>query len=290
MSKKEDKPSQIFFDYKNLIETLSRVEEAFAARRLKCHSGSALGSLFSSIRRIAKKSENLNERQWHKSFIKSTEAIRILNAVEAVLDDIGAQEAIHRITTSDMNLGTRQESNGKDALWELDLYRRFKLGGVPVCFEEPDLVVSLGESHGEYAIACKKIYSRAGAQESFKVGCNQLKTHEKPGVVAFNLDDILPKGPLFGFSSETELKERIDKFNTKFIRENERYFAHIASRGACDGVLVSTSFIAHVPDMDPPINMIRTSASWTSRKEPNVQNRFKAFIECHDRIYENARV
>jgi len=69
MSKKEDKPAQIFFNYKNLIETLSRVEEAFAARRLKCHSGSALGSLFSSIRRIAEKSENLNERQWHKSLL-----------------------------------------------------------------------------------------------------------------------------------------------------------------------------------------------------------------------------
>ncbi|WP_210642395.1 hypothetical protein [Pseudomonas sp. Tri1] len=290
MSKKEDKPAQIFFDYKNVIETLSRVEEAFAVRRLKCHSGSALGSLFSSIRRIAQKSENLNKRQWHISFIKSTEAIRILNAVEAVLDEIGAQEAIHRITTSDMNLGTRQESNGKDALWELDLYRRFKLGGVSVSFEEPDLVVSLGESYGEYAIACKKIYSRASVQESFKGGCNQLKTHGKPGVIAFNLDDVLPRGPLFEFSTATELKQRIDMFNTKFIRENERHFARIASRGACDGVLVSTSFIAHVPDMNPPVNVIRTSAAWTSRKEPNVQDRFNAFIECHDRIYENARV
>lgn len=284
MKKEKDTPTQISSDYDSVMETLSQVEVAFAKRGLKCHSGSALGSLFASIRRIVKNSAKLGEREWQDLFIKSTGAIRILKAVEAVLDDAGAKEAIHRITTSDMNLDTRKSSNGKDALWELDLYRRLKMGGIPIRVEEPDLVISLGENYGEYAIACKKIWSVRSLKVRLKQGSDQLKTHKKPGVIALNLDDILPKASFFAFPTEAELKQHIDEFNSRFVKENEHHFVSIMNRGGCDGVLVSTSLIAKVPDLNLPMNLVRSSASWTNRKEPNVQERFKAFVECHDRI------
>lgn len=286
MKNSGDMPVQISVNYDAVMKTLSRVEAALAERGLKCHSGSALGSLFASIRRLVNSSDKLDDKKWRATFLRATEAIRIVNAVEAVLDDAGAKEAIHRITNSNMNLGTRQESRGKDALWELDLYRRFKLGEIPVHFAEPDLVVSLGAKFGEYAVACKKVYSVDNAPKRVKEGCNQLKAHGRPGVIAFNLDDILPETSVLIVSTEVQLKQQLDEINKKFINDNERHFLSMGERGACDGVLVSTSVIADVSDMSPPVNVIRSSAAWTNRREPDVLGRFNAFIECHDRIFE----
>lgn len=284
MTKPGDKPVQMSLDYNAAMETVLRVEAALAERGLKCHSSSALGSLFAMVRRLVNRSKELDDKKWRTTFLRANEAVRIANAVEAALDDTGAKEAIHRVTASDMNLSNRQESRGKDALWELDLYRRFKLGEIPVHFAEPDLVISLGAKLGEYAIACKKVYSVDNVPKSFKEGCDQLKTHGRPGVIAFNLDDLSPETSALTIATEYELRQKLHEMNQKFIRDNERHFLSMVERGACDGVLVSTSVISDVSDMSPPVNVIRSSAAWTNRKEQEVQVRFNAFLECHDRV------
>jgi len=140
------------------LATIGRVEQTLANRGTPCHSGNALGSLFAKVRRLKNPSKPLNDEQWHAIFPQANEAIRIARAIEVALEDVGSREAIHRITRSDINLSKRKQSRGKDALWELDLYRRFKLGNVKVRFDEPDLVVSLGKEFGDYGISCKKIY------------------------------------------------------------------------------------------------------------------------------------
>lgn len=284
MNKLGENPVQINTDFKSALETVLRVETALTERGLKCHSSSALGSLFAMVRRLANGATKLNDKKWRITFLRANEAIRIANAVEAALDEAGAKEAIHRVTASDMNLATRQESSGKDALWELDLYRRFKLGKTPVHFAEPDLLVSLGVKLGEYAIACKKVYSIDNVQKSFKHGCTQLKTHGRPGVIAFNLDDLSPENSVLKFATERELRQRLDEMNHEFIRVNERHFSSMVKRGDCDGVLVSTSVISDVSDMNPPVTIIRSSAAWTNRKEKESLDRFKTFLECHDKI------
>ncbi|WP_300244744.1 hypothetical protein [Pseudomonas sp.] len=284
MKKNNDNAVQMIVNYDEAMETVLRVETALAEQGLKCHSSSALGSLFAMVRRLANKSKKLDDKKWRATFLRANEAIRIAKGVEAALNDPGAKEAIHRITSSDMSLSTRQESSGKDALWELELYRRFKLGKIPVYFAEPDLVVSLGSKLGEYAIACKKIYSLNNVQKSFKDGCDQLKTHGRPGVIAFNLDDLFPATCALVIATEHELKEKLDALNKKFIRDNERHFLSMVERGVCDGVLVSTSVTSDVSDMNPPVNVIRSSAAWTNRREQGALDRFNIFLECHDRV------
>lgn len=279
-----DSPVQIAQSLDAAMETIVRVEAALAARNLRCHSGSALGSLFATVRRLTNDSKPLTDKRWRATFLRANEAVRIARAVEAALDDDGAKEAIHRVLRSDMNLATRQESRGKDALWELDLYRRLKLGQSPVRFEEPDLVVSLGDELGDYAIACKKIYSEDGGENAFKLGCEQLGRHRKPGIVAFNLDDLIPEYEVWTAPTARELKQRLDQSNIAFVKAHQALFCAALQRGDCDGVLVSTSVISDVPDMTPPINITRATAVWKHGAGEEAQIRFNSFQTCLDRV------
>jgi len=279
-----DNPVQIALSLDAAMETIVRVEAALAEHYRKCHSGSALGSLFAKVRRLTNDSKSLTDERWQATFLRANEAVRIARAVEAALDDDGAKEAIHRILESDMNLATRQESLGKDALWELDLYRRLKLGEAPVRFAEPDLVVSLGAELGDYAIACKKIYSEEGGANAFEIGCKQLRRCGKPGIVAFNLDDLTPEHEIWTASTKCELKQRLDQANSDFIKTHEELFSAALQRGDCDGVLVSTSVISDVPDMTPSINVTRSTAVWNHGARKAAQIRFDAFHKCLDSV------
>jgi len=277
-----DTPTQTALSIDAAMKTIERVEAALAARNLKCHSGSALGSLFAAVRRLAKGSKQLKDERWRATFLRANEAIRIARAVEAALDDEGAKEAIHRVTDSNMNLATRQDSRGKDSLWELDLYRQLKLGGSSICFREPDLVVSLGDGLGDYAIACKKVYSIEGGIEAFKRGCDQLVKHGKPGIVAFNLDDLAPESEVWSAPKACEIKQRLEELNIAFIKTHKVNFSEAIKRGECDGVLVSTSVISDVPEMARPISVTWSTAVWNHGAVQDAQTRFAAFKECLD--------
>lgn len=281
---KNDSPVQFVQNLDAAVETIARVEAALAARNLTCHSGSALGSQFATVRRLAKNIDLLTDKLWRVTFLRANEAVRIAQAVEAALDDDGAKEAIHRVVRSDMKLGARRESRGKDALWELDLYRRLKLGQSPVRFEEPDLVVSLGNELGDYAIACKKIYSKGGGGNAFELACEQLGKHGKPGIVAFNLDDLTPEHEVWTASTTQELKIRLDELNEDFIRAHQTLFSAAQQRGDCDGVLVSTSVISEVPEMNLPIKLSRSTAMWKHGAGEDAQIRLNAFQTCLDKV------
>lgn len=283
-----DSPVQFAQSLDEAVETIARVEAALAARNLQCHSGSALGAQFATVRRLANNSKPLTDKQWLRMFLRAMEATRIAHAVEAALDDDGAKEAIHRVLRSDMQLRTRQASRGKDALWELDLYRRLKLGQSPVRFEEPDLVVSLGNELGDYAIACKKIYSKGGGENAFKLGCQQLGKHGKPGIVAFNLDDLTPEHEVWTAPTAHELEQRLYGVNHDFIMAHRALFQAAQQRGDCDGVLVSTTVLSNVPDMPLPISLTRSTAMWKHGAGEDAQIRLNAFHTCLDKALKLA--
>ena len=276
-------PRTITYSVDDVVATICRVEQVLADRGLRVHSGSSLGALLAKVRRLHKKAESLTNEQWRPLFLRANEGAWIARAIEAALDDPNAKEAIHRIVRSQMGLTTRQQSLGKDALWELDLYRRIKLGGTAVRFEEPDLLVSLGADLGDYAVACKKIYSAQVVPERLNEACDQIKEHGRPGIVAFNLDDLLPETDVWVEPDRASLKSRLDAWNSSFISENEKYFETAVKQGDCDGIVVFTSVISDVPDMSPRITISRTSSMWYKGATPIAKRRCQKFLESLDR-------
>lgn len=277
-------PRTITSSVDDVLATVWRVEQVLADRGLPVHSGSSLGALFAKVRRLQKKDKPLTDEQWRRIFLRANEAAWIARAIETALEDINAKEAINRIVRGQIGLSTRQKSLGKDALWELDLYRRIKLGGTAIRFQEPDLVVSLGADFGDYAVACKKIYSMQRVPERLEEACNQILTHGRPGIVAFNLDDLLPETAVWVELDRVALKSRFDAWNQLFVSANEKDFANAVKRGACDGVVVFTSVISDVPNMSPPITVARISAIWNKGASSVAKRRCQAFLECLDRV------
>lgn len=277
-----DKSALIKISFDEAIRTIVRVENALLERNLRCQPNSSFGSLFATVRRLVKDSEMLSDERWRETFLRANEAVRIANAIEEALHDAGAEEIIHRVTRSNMDLATRQQSQGKDALWELEIYRRLKLGGSSVSFCEPDLVVSLGDAFGDYAIACKKVYAENSVDNAFRFGCKQLAKHGRPGVVAINLDDLAPERKIWTSPTKCILQKRLDEMNSAFIKA---HFSAVSVREDCDGVLVATSIISDVPDMNPPINVTRSTAVWYCGKGEDAELRFNAFCKRLDGVF-----
>jgi len=231
---------------------------------MKCKPNSALGSLF-------QKAQVLNE-QWEAqtsgddilTLMQADEAVRIAQAVEAVLDEPEAKEAIRRITKSDMNLSTRQPSQGKDALWELDLYLFLRQRKVPVRLREPpDLAVTLPSLLGEYGLACKKVYSEDSVKKQLQKGCRQLHAMGAPGVVAFNLDDITPQRSILVRHSRVATNDFLYARNIAFIERHRFVLQEAVMSGSCDAILLATAAQADIEGMSPRFNRVTEFTLWT---------------------------
>lgn len=282
----KSRPRNISSSIDEALAIVLRVEKILSARGLTVNSSSCLGALFAKIRLLERKAESLKDDEWRKIFLKANEGVWIARAIEAALGEEPAstQELFHRIVRTQVSLSDRQQSLGKDALWELDLYRRIKLGGSPVRFAEPDLVVSLGANIGEYSVACKKIYSEQAAIKRFKDACSQIKTHGRPGIVAFNLDDLVPENQVWTEPDNAALKRRLDDMNRSLILPNMDVFTVALERGDCDGIVFFTSVVAEILGAAVPITVARASAIWNNGASSGAKSRGEAFLKCLDQV------
>lgn len=277
-------PQQVTYSDEEMLATVNRVEQALKERELPCHRGSLLEPWFTSVRRYADSESRSAELRRN-----AHEGGRIARSIEAALDEPGAKEAIKRVTRKGVNLSTREQSQGKDALWELDLFRRLKSGGTAVRIDEPDLVVTLEGGLGDYAVACKKIYSEENVEGRFRHGYRQIRRQHRPGVVAFNLDDLARPELVWKAPTKKDLWLQLVEVNTKFINENKKYFEKAVARGDCDGVLASTSVASETLDLPDQINFSWSTAMWYEGASSDAQRRFRAFVMLLDRAQRQLR-
>ena len=249
--------------YAQIAETVMRVQAAIEVRGFKCRPHSALGLLFRKALALNEQWEARTNGQDILTLIQADEAVRIAQAVEAVLHEPAAEDAIKRITKSDMNLSTRQLSQGKDALWELDLHLFLQNRKVPVRIQEPDLVVSLPDLLGDYGVACKKVYSENSVEKQLQKGCQQLCAMGVPGVVAFNLDDITPQRSILVQATRLAANDFLHGLNIAFMERHRRVLQKAVMSGSCDAILLATAAQADIAGMSPRFNRVAQFTLWT---------------------------
>ena len=250
--------------YAQVAATVQRVQAALEERGYRCRPGSALGSLFQKARLLNEQWEAQTAGQDIMTLMQADDAVRIAAAVEEVLDYAEAAEPIRRITKSDMHLMTRQPSQGKDALWELDLFAFLKRRGAPVRMQEPpDLAVTLQGALGEYGIACKKVYSEDSVEKQLQKGYRQLRAMGAPGVVAFNLDDIAPERAILVQPTREAANDQLHRLNIAFMGRHPQLFQDVVMSGRCDGILLATTAQADIEGMSPRFNRVTEVTLWT---------------------------
>lgn len=248
--------------YSEISERSRQLRQVLAERNVRFHRDSALGKLLRDAESLAREWEEGNRDQEFRRLVNAAHANRIAEAILAVRDDPDAQQCLARIAGNDVNLSGRAPSQGKDHLWEIDLLHALRRHGFTgKLVDPPDIVVDLSGS--PFPVACKKIYSEKGVEAQMRKGVKQLVGQGGGGLVALNIDDLVPDDTILSSWDRRAASDFLNKFNYDFVERHRLTLQRFVKDGRCDGILVSTSVLADLENSKPRFNLVTETMLWT---------------------------
>lgn len=263
--------------YREVASKAQLVREIFQRRDIKLRAGSALS-------RLLKQADVLTEA-WDQERVPDLKVLceaahvnRLADSITALPDEPGIQEALRRMAGSVMQPDERTFSQGKDALWEIALLADFRIAGLASRAAEPDIVVNFGS--GDYPVACKKIWSDSGVRNQIRAGAKQLRPFKNGGIIAFNLDELVPVGKILVDETAEGAMQLLNEFNHDFKERHFESFQRAISKGECDGFIFSTSAASILWKEAEPFNLITQKLLWNSLEAAQ-----HATLRFHDFAY-----
>jgi len=263
--------------YSEVAQLVDVAERAIRERGIRFTSQSVLHKLFSDARKL--------DREWRDSS-KSPDLVTGINAVYAekiarvvtdLIDAPGVEEALQRIAGSDVNLSHRLKSQGKDALWELSLLTTLLRKQISAeLVDPPDIVVELRT--GSYAIACKKIYELKSLFSRMRDGAKQISKSGSPGVIALNIDDLLPSDHILTSQNPKTALDILSSETKSFFQGNSTAFGRIREKNCLDGVLISASTISDITQTSTRLNLTTSFNFYPFRSEGLGRARFLELV------------
>jgi len=167
---------------------------------------------------------------------------RIVDAINTVTNDAPLPRILKELLDGDIDLLARSQSKAKDTLWELELLRMMRANGVKAVLDEPDLL--LAGMADEIGVACKKLYSEANFSKVISVAVRQIRRSLKLGLVAVNIDDLLPANTILSADSQEVASQMMNIRIGDFMARQERYLRHYLEPGRAIAILVSCAALA----------------------------------------------
>ena len=246
--------------YELIAQRVRSVREVLAERNIRVRSGSSLSQFLGQAETL--------DREWHDGTASSIEVLRdaahvnrLALAVLALRDDPAVREPLCRMAGNVMMPDSRRQSRGKDALWEIVLLADLRSAGVEVRFEDPpDIVAKLNGA--DYPVACKKVWTETGVKEHIRKAGTQLRRFGNGGVIALNLDDLVPAGRLLRHDDRSSAGKFLDQFNLDFIERHRSVLQKAVIEGRCDGVWVSVCAVTDLVTEQTRFNLYTQTAIW----------------------------
>jgi hypothetical protein len=186
---------------------------------------------------------------------------RIADAVLSLQSVTDRAKYLRSLTSGNLDSLDRQASSAKNLLWELELWSMLRGHGLDAALQEPpDIVVSFEGL--EVGLACKKFYSEKHVQNVLSKAVAQIESSFELGIVAVNLDDLVPANRILHTATHQSMSQYIAAFNANFIRSHERHFRKYLGAGRIISALVSTSVLADLQHGRPRVNYARQSTIW----------------------------
>jgi hypothetical protein len=153
----------------------------------------------------------------------------------------------------------RKKSHAKDIFWELEVWAKIrkKFDGAHLK-EPPDIVADYDDSL--IGISCKKLYSEKHVQNVLSQAVNQIEKELEFGIVAVNIDDLLPPDVVLKMENSDTVTEKLNQINADFINRHIRHFSKYLAESRIISAIVSTSIITDVPSEKPQFN---NTYQWT---------------------------
>lgn len=185
---------------------------------------------------------------------------RIADALLPLSGTPDLERYLEKLASGRLELFARDHSVAKDYLWEAELFSILRRKFIDAEFREPDIVANFeGE---ELGIACKKIHSEKNVEKVFSKGVSQIEAGFECGIVAFNIDDLLPKGYVIKANNQDEAGRLINQINLKFLGHHERHFRKYLASGRVLSAFVSTCVLVETPEGASKLNNQRQSTLW----------------------------
>ena len=203
----------------------------------------------------------LNTAIEHRQLFNAILFDRIADALLPLAGDRSAGRYLQVLSRGDLDLFSRSSSQAKSLLWELELWALLRRRSFNAELSEPDIVV---EAEGlRIAIACKKLYSERHVQNVLSQAVHQIEPAFDVGIVALNLDDLLPPDVVLRVEDHSAVADRLNSINEQFLREHERHLLKYLNPGRMVGVFVSTSVLADLFRQRIRFNNVRQATIWT---------------------------
>jgi hypothetical protein len=223
---------------------------------------------------------NSNEGMNFKNLLGTLQMARISNAALSIRDSECVCVYLKNLLDGSLDLLARERSKAKDTLWEIELLNVFKENGVEARLDEPDLRIEFPE--GSIGVACKKLYSEANVAKVLSGAVKQIEQHGSCGLVALNIDDLLPKNTVLREATMDRMVATLSTRVDEFIRRHERHLRRYLLPGRTIAALVSCATIADVATASPQFMNARQSIIWQvpglpKDKEKQMSNLLTAF-------------
>lgn len=269
-----DRPDSVT-TYEQNVEKASRVKSLLELRQIRLHSASVLSQLMKKAEALSSE-WTLGERNpgWQDRLFSALHVNRICSAVLGVGGDHGAQEALRRVASKDMNLPLHDQSQGKDAFFEIELADYFLRHGMKAVLAEPDILLKL--DIGDYPLACKKINSLANLGGQIRNGVRQLRPFGGAGLIALNVDLLVPEKSILVKDTATEANKELIALIDGFLDANRYVLQKPIADKACDGILFSITAVTHVEQMRPQVSYYTQTSIW-SLSDANAEGQLRAF-------------
>jgi hypothetical protein len=262
--------------YEEIAAKAQQVRALLVQRNIRLRSGSALCQLLSQADKLSRAWADQVKPDdrvvWEAAYVN-----RLADAVTNLPDEPGIQEALKRMAGGVMQPHDRSNSHqGKDALWELVLLSDLKSRGLTAKAAEPDILVDFGM--GDYPIACKKIWSTLGVEKRVSHAARQLAPFNNGGIIALNLDDLVPVGKVVSGPNKADARGVLSAFNSEFIESHRNVLQNAVMDGKCDGFLISTTAFAVLWEEETSAYLASEGTLWhLGDSSQEACERFRAF-------------
>jgi len=258
----QEKSLKSRFKHHDISLKIDEIEKIYAASNIKLNRTSQFSELLRSARDLSEawSRGGFNETDMNLLF-KTLHIERIASALEFLKLEKEKDKYLKDLLKGTLDFFEHEPSHAKSILWELEVWTKIKKSIPDTHLEEPDVVVDFGKS--KISIPCKKIFSEKGVSKVLSNAVSQIENSFEFGIVAMNIDDLLPANVVLNARTFNELADKLHAANMGFLSKHERHFLKYLSKSRIIAVIASTSIVSDIHDELPKFNNASQWAIWT---------------------------
>ena len=182
-------------------------------------------------------------------------------SISTVADCPDRSYYLNRLTSGELDFFKRVESDAKNVFWELEFASSLRARCPGLELRDPsDIVIPLLQ--GQLGVACKKIYSENNIEKTLSVAVSQVKDFDV-GLVALNLDELLPSDAVAKARSQRDLAHMLQAPLGEFLQRHDRHFRKYLSRERIIAAVVVIHSIADMPFWEPRFDVVAEALIWS---------------------------